>query len=197
MTSSAPEYLDDLERETWLKMMSPQMVTGKLGGRFLSFLSRIKNPGRILEIGTFTGYGTLCLWEGLKADGKITTIEINPECQWLAEKYFRQAEARDQINFIPGDALRIIPDLREYYDLVFIDAAKPDNQVYLKYVLDKVRPGALIVTDNTLWSGKVLNDDQDVVTQSVVEFNKTLKDHTRLQSTLIPIRDGMTLSIVK
>lgn len=190
-----PEYLDQLERETWLKMLSPQMVSGAHLGRFLSMISRLTHPKTVVEIGTFTGYAALCLAEGLASGGTVYTYEINPETQWLFHKYLDLSPHKDSIQQTMGDALEHIPDIPGEIDLSWIDADKKQNQNYFETVLSKTRTGGLIMIDNTLWSGKVLEADQDETTQLIDQFNERLKSDERVSCIMLPIRDGVTLAI--
>jgi len=193
-SSPCSELLMELDRETHLKTLAPQMMSGTLQGRIMSMISKLVNPTHILEIGTFTGYGTLCLAEGLVKDGKITTIEINQELTDISTRYFDRSSFSKQINALQGDALKLLPELADTYDLVYIDAGKKDNARYLELVIDKVNAGGVILTDNVLWAGKVLDTNPtDGKTQSIQSYNqKALKD-PRLEVVILPIRDGMSV----
>lgn len=193
-----PEILKELTKETWQKVLNPRMLSGNLQGRFLSFLSHLKQPKTILEIGTYTGYATLCLAEGLPNDGKIITIDINEELQFIQQKYFQKSGYQSQIQQIIGNALDEIPKLSENFDLVFIDADKSNYINYFNYIIPKMNKNGIILSDNVLWSGKVVEtvDAKDVDTQTLLEYNKLLKNDSRLQTILLPIRDGLTLSRV-
>lgn len=194
-----PPLLAALTRETHLRILQPRMLSGRLQGRFLSLLSRLLTPTYIVEIGTFTGYATLCLAEGLMPSGRLHTIEANEEYEEIQNKYFGQSPYREQIiqHFAP--ALEVLPTLPDGIDMVFIDADKKNYLNYLEVVLPKMRPGGVILSDNVLWSGKVVEPvkNSDKHTQILMEYNKRLATDPRLETVLLPIRDGLTLSIVK
>ena len=194
-----PPLLTALTRETHLRILQPRMLSGHLQGRFLSLLSRLLAPMYIVEIGTFTGYATLCLAEGLMPSGRLHTIEANEEYEEIQNKYFGQSPYREQIiqHFAP--ALEVLPTLPDGIDMVFIDADKKNYLNYFEVVLPKMRPGGVILSDNVLWSGKVVEPvkDSDKHTQILMEYNKRLATDPRLETVLLPIRDGLTLSIVK
>lgn len=194
-----PPLLAALTRETHLRILQPRMLSGHLQGRFLSLLSRLLAPTYIVEIGTFTGYATLCLAEGLMPSGRLHTIEANEEYEEIQGKYFGQSPYREQIiqHFAP--ALEVLPTLPDGIDMVFIDADKKNYLNYFEVVLPKMRPGGVILSDNVLWSGKVVEPvkDNDKHTQILMEYNKRLATDPRLETVLLPIRDGLTLSIVK
>ena len=197
-TEDEPELLKELSRETHLKVLRPRMLSGHFQGRFLSMLSKIIAPKQILEIGTYTGYATLCLAEGLQKDGLIHTIDSNEELCTIQEKYFNKSGYNQQIKSYTGDALTIIPDLRYTFDLVFIDADKPNYCNYFDLVIEKMNPGGIILSDNVLWSGKVIEEvhPNDKSALTLIEYNKRLKEDKRLETVLLPIRDGITLSRV-
>ena len=194
-----PPLLAALTRETHLRILQPRMLSGHLQGRFLSLLSRLLTPTYIVEIGTFTGYATLCLAEGLMPSGRLHNIEANEEYEEIQNKYFGQSPYREQIiqHFAP--ALEVLPTLPDGIDMVFIDADKKNYLNYLEVVLPKMRPGGVILSDNVLWSGKVVEPvkNSDKHTQILMEYNKRLATDPRLETVLLPIRDGLTLSIVK
>jgi O-methyltransferase family protein len=194
-----PPLLAALTRETHLRILQPRMLSGHLQGRFLSLLSRLLAPMYIVEIGTFTGYATLSLAEGLMPSGRLHTIEANEEYEEIQNKYFGQSPYREQIiqHFAP--ALEVLPTLPDGIDMVFIDADKKNYLNYFEVVLPKMRPGGVILSDNVLWSGKVVEpvNDSDKHTQILMEYNKRLATDPRLETVLLPIRDGLTLSIVK
>jgi len=169
------------------------MASGPIQGRFLSLLSRLIRPQRILEIGTFTGYATLCLTEGLTSDGHIDTIEVNPELNYISDKYFKRAGVRNLISSHIGDARQIIPSLDVTYDIVFIDAKKQDYGLYFDLTIDKVRSGGFILADNVLWDGKVYSGSTDATTLSLLEFNKSVSDDPRVETLLLPLRDGLSI----
>jgi predicted O-methyltransferase YrrM len=187
------DLLKQINRETYLKETMPHMLSGHYQGRLLSFLSKLINPSRILEIGTFTGYATLCLAEGLKNDGFIHTIEVNEELEPRLINSFKKSETADKIILHIGEALKVIPTLNEIFDLVFIDADKKNNHNYYELVLDKVRAGGLILIDNVLWKGKVLEENPDKQTQSIIELNDKITSDPRIEKIILPIRDGLFL----
>lgn len=194
-----PEILQDLNRETWQKVLAPRMLSGHLQGRFLSMISKIRQPKYILEIGTYTGYSALCLAEGMQPDGELHTIDINEELYDLQRKYFNRSAYGDRIVQHTGDAASIIPGLSNTFDLVFIDADKHNYPVYLDLILSKVKSGSLILTDNVLWSGKVLKPvaEGDRDTAALQNYNKVINERPELETVLLPLRDGLTLSRVR
>ena len=194
-----PKLLQDLTRETHLKVIQPRMLTGHFQGRVLSLLSKIINPTYILEIGTYTGYSALCLAEGLRKDGELHTIDINAELKQIQRTYFDRSDYGTQIIQHVGNALDIIPELDITFDLIFIDAEKKQYDKYLEEVLPKTKSGTIILSDNVLWSGKVVEplDPKDTTTKVLLDYNKKLSEHPLLETVLLPIRDGLTLSRVK
>lgn len=194
-----PSLLAALARETHLKVLQPRMLSGHLQGRFLSLLSKLICPKYIVEIGTFTGYATLCLAEGLSQEGFIHTIEVNEELEEIQNKYFEQSSYQSQIiqHFAP--ALSVIPTLPDGIDLVFIDADKKNYPNYLEAILPKMRKGGIILSDNVLWSGKVVENvkDNDKHTQVLIAYNDQLANDPRLETILLPIRDGLSIARVK
>lgn len=193
-----PELLQQLSRETWQKVLAPRMLSGHLQGRILSMFSKLIHPEYILEIGTYTGYSALCLVEGLTADGELHTIDNNEELTDLQRKYFDKSGYGKQIIQHTGDALKIIPKLERSFDLVFIDADKHNYPAYLELLLPKLPKGAVILSDNVLWSGKVVEkvDEDDIDTIALLRYNKLLNQHPQLESVMLPIRDGLTVSRV-
>lgn len=187
-----------LNRETHLKIMQPRMLSGHLQGRVLSMLSKLISPAAILEIGTYTGYATLCLAEGLAPGGTVDTIDNNEELFDFQRKYFDRSPWGEQIRQHLGHALDIIPTIDKTFDLVFIDADKENYLKYYELVVPKMRKGGIILSDNVLWSGKVLEDvkPNDKSTLTLLEYNQRLVDDTRVETVLLPIRDGLTLSRV-
>lgn len=185
------ELLKQLNRETHLKISSPRMLSGHLQGRFLSFLSKLVQPEAILEIGTYTGYSALCLAEGLKAGGKLITIDPNEETNLFARRFIERSDYRDRIELIEGQAGQIIPSLPQQFDLVFIDADKRNYSLYFDLVVDKVRPGGLIIADNVLWSGKVILEKKDTDTELIHQFNQKVSHDVRVSPLLLPVRDGL------
>lgn len=198
-SESEPELLRELTRETHLKVVRPRMITGHFQGRVLSMLSKLVNPKHILEIGTYTGYSALCLAEGLQKGGSLHTIDINPELTEMQRRYFDQSGFGHQIIQHEGDALDIIPQLEEVFDLVFIDAEKLSYEAYFEAALGKTTQGSIILSDNVLWSGKVVAplDPKDKATQALLNYNQKLKDDSRVETVLLPIRDGLTLCRVR
>ena len=193
---SSPEdpVLAELARYTYLNEVHPRMLSGHILGNFLSLFSQLISPGRILEIGTYTGYSAICLARGLKPGGKLTTIEINDELKTIALKYFEKAGVRDQIELINGNALKVIPSLHENFDLVFMDAHKDDYPKYYLLLIDKLAPGAYIIVDNVLWGGKVLDENQsDPTTKAIHEFNLMVTNDDRVENLLLPLRDGIMI----
>lgn len=193
-----PELLQELTRETHLKVIQPRMITGHFQGRVLSMLAKIINPRYILEIGTYTGYSALCLAEGLQKNGELHTIEVNEELQEMQRKYFDKSVRGAQIKQHIGDALDLVPKLDHTFDLVFIDAQKVNYDAYFEAVIQKTKAGSIILSDNVLWSGKVVEPVQksDKATKALLSYNKKLKEDSRVETVLLPIRDGLTLSRV-
>jgi caffeoyl-CoA O-methyltransferase len=194
-----PELLKALTRETYQKVLQPRMLSGHYQGRVLSIISKLIRPKTILELGTFTGYSALCLAEGLQSDGTLHTIDINEELFAFQRKYFDRSKYGSQIHQHLGAALEIIPTLETTFDLIFMDADKPNYINYFHQIIDKLNPGGVILSDNVLWSGKVIEslDKNDLSTTIVLEYNRLLKEDQRLETVLLPIRDGLTVSIKK
>jgi caffeoyl-CoA O-methyltransferase len=195
-TEDENELLKSLNRETHANVLNPRMLSGHLQGRFLSMISRMICPDKILEIGTYTGYSALCLCEGLKVGGKLITLDINEELEALTQRYFDQSEFSDQIDYRIGNALDIIPTLTDTFDLVFMDADKINYISYFNLCIDKVRPGGFILADNVLWSGKVVNKELkkiDKDTQALLDFNRMVHEDNRVSNILLPIRDGLMI----
>ena len=194
-----PELLKALTRETYQKVLQPRMLSGHYQGRVLSVLSKLIRPKVILELGTFTGYSALCLAEGLTKNGRLHTIDVNEELVGFQRRYFDQSEYGENIIQHLGPALDIIPTLNTAFDLVFMDADKPNYINYFHQIIDKLNPGGVILSDNVLWSGKVVEtlDPSDVSTKIVLEYNALLKDDPRLETVVLPIRDGLSVSIKK
>jgi caffeoyl-CoA O-methyltransferase len=195
-TEEEPALLQKLNRETYAKVMMPRMLSGHLQGRVLSMLSHMIQPERILEIGTYTGYSALCFAEGLKESGKIITIDINEELESMVRSFIKEAGLEDKVDYRIGNALDIIPELKESFDIVFIDADKENYGRYYEMVIDKVRKGGYIIADNVLWSGKVLleKEKMDKDTEAIVHFNQKVQDDPRVQNVLFPIRDGLMIA---
>lgn len=187
--------LAELDRETHLKVLGARMISGNLQGQVLTMLSKMIQPKYILELGTFTGYSAICLAKGLKPGGKLLTIEVDDELEALAKKYFEKAGISDSVEQRIGTALEIIPTLTEKFDLVFIDADKREYAQYYNLLIDRLQSGAYLIADNTLWSGKVLDEPRadDLQTLGIIEFNMMLKNDNRVEKVILPLRDGMTL----
>jgi predicted O-methyltransferase YrrM len=194
-----PELLQELTRETHLKVLMPRMITGHYQGRVLSLISTLLRPQAILEIGTYTGYSALCLAEGLSPDGELITIDKNDELAGIQTSYFNRSPYASQIKRLTGLALEVLPEIDKVFDLVFIDADKMEYPQYFEEVLPKVRPGGVILLDNVLWSGKVVErvEPKDLITPVLIDFNKKLSEDTRVRTVLLPVRDGLTLCMVK
>lgn len=192
---SKPEYdvLAELNRETWAKVLRPRMLSGHLQGKILESFSYMMRPKRILEIGTYTGYSAICMANGLADSGKLITIDINDEISHIAQQYIDRSGHTKNIELIIGDARKIIPGLKETWDLVFIDADKENYSIYFDLVFDHVRPGGFIIADNVLWSGKVTDAPEllDVETKSLVDFNNKILSDDRVDNVLMPVRDGL------
>lgn len=186
-----------LERSTHLETTQPRMLSGPTQGLFLQMLSMIKKPRLILEIGTFTGYSAICLAEGLCDDGILYTIDINPETLDIAKRYIQQSRFKDRITILEGDAMDIIPTISGNFDLVFIDADKENYPSYYEMIRKKVVSGSMIILDNMLWSGKVLEKTKDKRTQVLDDLNKQIKDDPGVYNVLLPLRDGINLVMVK
>lgn len=187
------EVLAELQRETNLKVMSPRMLSGHLQGFWLTLLSKMIQPKLIVEIGTYTGYSAICLAKGLHEDGKLITIDVNEETESIARKYFEKSGFGSKIELITKDAKDVLPTINETIDLVFIDADKRNYSLYYDLVIDKVKSGGLIIADNVLWSGKILDleKNKDIDTQAIHAFNEKMKGDTRVEKLLMPIRDGL------
>ena len=193
-----PELLQQLTRETYQKILQPRMLSGHYQGRILSMLSKLVNPASILEIGTYTGYSALCLCEGLQKTGQLHTIDINEELEGFQRNYFDQSPYGNQIIQYVGDAIEIIPKLKTTFDLVFIDADKPNYPKYFNLIIDKMNSGGVILSDNVLWNGKVIEELQpnDISTEALLKYNRLLADDKRIETVLLPVRDGLTISRV-
>lgn len=191
-----PELLQKLNRETNQKVLQPRMLSGHYQGRLLSMISKLVNPKNILEIGTYTGYSALCLAEGMKPDGILHTIDVNEELFDLQKKYFDASPYGSQLKQHLGEATEIIPGLKEKFDLVFIDADKPNYPAYFDLIMDKLKPGGVIISDNVLWSGKVVKPvkEDDESTKALLEYNRLLAEDERLETVMLPVRDGLTIS---
>ena len=193
-TSEESEVLKKLNRETHLKVLLPQMISDHLQGAFLSMLSCMVQPKRILEIGTFTGYSAICLCEGLSADGILHTIDINEELKDMQDRYFGESGTASKIVRHTGNALDIIPNLNETFDMVFIDADKENYPNYYDLVFDKVRKGGFILADNVLWSGKVVEENPDKDTSALMEYSHKVHSDHRVKNVMVPMRDGVLMA---
>ncbi len=196
-TENEPELLRELSRETFQKMLQPRMLSGHFQGRILSFLSKLIRPKKILELGTFTGYSALCLAEGLDKDGELHTIDKNEELVSFQKRYFNRSIHGSKIHQHTGCALEIIKKLNYEFDLIFIDADKSNYVNYFNLLANKIKRGGVLISDNVLWSGKVIEplENSDLSTKVLIEYNKLLKEDPRFETILLPIRDGLTLSI--
>ncbi|WP_340065219.1 O-methyltransferase [Ascidiimonas aurantiaca] len=194
-SQSEPELLRELSRETHLKVLQPRMLSGHLQGRVLSMLSKLIRPECILEIGTYTGYSAICLAEGLLPTGKLHTLDINEELHDLQRSYFDRSAFGKQIIQHVGNALDIIPSLNLKFDIVFIDADKENYANYFDLVIEKMNTGGIILSDNVLWSGKVIEKvkPNDKSTKALIAYNKKLIEDPRVETVLLPIRDGLSL----
>jgi predicted O-methyltransferase YrrM len=189
-----PEGLQKINRDTYLKVLKPHMLSGHYQGRLLSMLSKMMQPKRILEIGTFTGYATICLAEGLTEDGIIDTIEVNREMEEMLNSHFKLTNVENKIQLHFGAAIDVLADFEEnIFDLAFIDADKKNNFTYFQIVFDKVRSGGLIIIDNVLWKGKVYGEENDADTQGIRKLNDQIAADTRVEKLILPVRDGILL----
>lgn len=197
-SQAEPKLLQELNRETWQKVIAPRMLSGHFQGRILSIISKLIHPKNILEIGTYTGYSALCLVEGMQENGLLHTIDINEELHDIQRKYFDKSGLGSQIVQHTGNALEIIPKIDLIFDLVFIDADKHNYCNYLEILIPKLKSGSVILSDNVLWSGKVLKPaaEDDIDTKILIDYNKILNEHSKLETVLLPIRDGLTISRV-
>lgn len=194
-----PQVLQELSRETWQKVLNPRMLSGAFQGRVLSMISKLIRPKNVLEIGTYTGYSAICIAEGLAENGIIHTLDKNEELEDLQNKFFEKSGFRNQIQQHFGNALEIIPAFEKTFDLVFIDADKFNYPNYFNLIIDKMNSGGIILSDNVLWSGKVIEklDPKDIDTKALLEYNSLLNSDDRIETILLPIRDGLTISRVK
>ncbi len=185
------ELLKKINRETYLKETMPHMLSGHYQGRVLSMISKLVRPKQILEIGTFTGYATLCLAEGLQEEGKIHTIDINEEQEDRVSAYFAESSYSSSIDYHIGDAADVIPTIDGIFDLVFIDADKKRNLIYYNMLIDRIPSGGVILIDNVLWKGKIFEEKPDNQTKQVLELNHALAEDKRVEKLILPIRDGL------
>ena len=192
--SVEPDILKRLRKETYQKTTQPHMISGYLQGRFLSLISKMVSPENILEIGTFTGYATLCLAEGLRPDGKITTLDINEELAYLPKKYFQESAFSGQIDFKLKDAKEFLKETKENFDLIFIDADKESYVEYFNLLKNKVKSGTVILFDNVLWYGKILEDQpKQKSTRIIKDLNDLVSKDTDFENVILPLRDGLHL----
>lgn len=198
-TEPESEVLAELNRNTQAKVLQPRMLSGHLQGRILAMWSRMLQPQRILEIGTYTGYSAICLAEGLSENGRLHTIDKNEELEEMARHYFRKAGCDHQIELHVGNALDIIPTLQESWDLVFIDADKENYGRYYDLLMDNLPKGAYVIADNVLWSGKVTEPAaaKDEETRALQAFNDKVQKDERIDNLLLPVRDGLMIGRVK
>lgn len=194
LSSKEDEVLARLTRETHLKVQMPQMLSGNIQGKFLEMISRMVQPEKILEIGTFTGYSAICLAKGLSNNGLLHTIDINEELQPIIEKHISMAGLQNKIVLHTGDATQIIPTLNETFDLVFIDADKQNYSAYFDLVITKVRTGGFIIADNVLWSGKVTEEKHDKDTAALHAYNQKVLADNRVENFILPLRDGLNIA---
>ena len=193
-TTPMDEVLAELYRETHLHAMNPRMASGPVQGRFLQFICQLMHPKKVLEIGTFTGFSTICMARGMAHDGLLTTIEANEEYEGMIRKYLVKAGVLDRVQLIIGDAKTVIPTLEGGFDLVFIDADKVSYPMYYDLVMDKLNPGGIVLADNVLWEGKVLHaDTMERDTQAIRMFNDKVQNDPRVENVLLPLRDGLMM----
>ena len=194
-SSKEPKILKDLNKETYLKVLNPRMLSGHIQGRFLSIITKLIKPKKILEIGTYTGYSAICMAEGLIENGIIHTIDINEELVSIQNKYFAKSKCNNSIIQHVGDARNIIKSINEKFDLVFLDADKENYIEYYELVIEKVKKGGLIIADNVLWTGKVVEPekDDDELTQYLIDFNKMINEDDRVENIILPLRDGLNI----
>lgn len=195
LSGPIPDYLLEVERQTFLKTMAPQMLSGRLQGRLLSLLSLLLRPRRILELGTFTGYSALCLAEGLLSDGELHTIEGNPETAFLARQNFALSPFNDQIHLHQGQADELLPTLPATFDLIFLDGDKRGYPAYFHQLIERLRPGGLLLADNILWDGRVSTSGQaDPDVTALREYNQLVAEDNRLSTVVLPLRDGLSVA---
>ncbi len=194
VSSPEPDLLYRLNRETHLKVLYPRMLSGPVQGRFLAIISQLLQPKHILEVGTYTGYSALCMGEGLPEDGQITSLELYPEREWLIRKYLKEAGLEERVNLMFGRAAEILPTLSGPFDLVFLDADKGNYLPYYEEILPKMAKGGLLIADNVLWDGKVVDlSVMDKETEGIRAFNQRVRADERVEKVLLPLRDGMFL----
>jgi caffeoyl-CoA O-methyltransferase len=195
ISDAEPILLKEIRRDTYANVLHPRMLSGHFQGRLLSLISHLIKPEKVLEIGTYTGYSTICLAEGLTDDGKIISIDANEELAERVHQNIRESQHRNKIQFIAGDAKKVIPELDEEFDLVFIDADKRNYETYYDLIIDKVKVNGLIISDNVLWDGKVFDSNEnDLTTIALRKYNQKLHEDKRIQKVLLPIRDGLLIA---
>ena len=196
-SSNESDILYELRRETELKCLNPIMLSGRIQGNFLAIISKLTKPLNVLEVGTYTGYSTLCIAEGLKPGGMIHTIDKNEELLEIQNKYFEKSGLKNQIRQYTGNALTIIPKLKIEFDLIFLDADKENYVKYLELISPILKPGGVLLTDNVLWHGKILesSNNQDRITRLIDSFNKKILENKSLKTVMLPLRDGISLTI--
>ena len=195
-TSEESDVLKKLNRETHAKILRPRMLSGQAQGKFLEFISRMIKPEKVLEIGTYTGYSAICLAQGLSETGMLYTIDINEELETFTRPFFKEAGLDNKINYIIGDAVKIIPTINESFDIIFIDADKENYCKYFDLVIDKLKIDGYIIADNVFWSGKIFEEinPKDVETNAVVDFNNKIKNDKRVEQVMLSIRDGIYIA---
>mgnify|MGYP001567003609 FL=1 len=193
-TEKEPKLLSELNRETWANVMIPRMLSGHLQGRVLSMISKMIHPTNIIEVGTYTGYSALCMAEGLKENGKIHTLDINEEYTSVAKKYFDKSEYKENIIQHIGNAVDVIPQLNDKFQLAFLDADKENYSNYFDLIINKMDIGGYIIADNVLWSGKVTEENKDEETMALHDYNKKVLSDKRVETVLLPVRDGLNIS---
>ena len=196
-SSNESDILYELRRETELKCLNPIMLSGRIQGNFLAIISKLTKPLNVLEVGTYTGYSTLCIAEGLNPGGMIHTIDKNEELLEIQNKYFEKSGLKNQIRQYTGNALTIIPKLKIEFDLIFLDADKENYVKYLELISPILKPGGVLLTDNVLWHGKILesSNNQDRITRLIDSFNKKILENKSLKTVMLPLRDGISLTI--
>lgn len=194
-TTVASSLLEKIDRETNLNVLRPRMLSGHVQGRILSMIAHMIKPQCVLEIGTYTGYSALCMAEGLPEDGKLYTIDINEELEPIVQQYFEESDYKEQLQYLIGNAMDLIPTIEEKFDLVFIDADKVNYLNYYEQVIGKMNTGGFIIADNILWSGKVTASPKpnDKDTKALIEFNQRVHDDARVENVLLPVRDGLMI----
>lgn len=194
-TSAANELLERIDRETNLNVLRPRMLSGHVQGRVLAMISHMIRPDRILEIGTYTGYSALCMAEGLASNGELITIDINEELEPIVNQYFQASAYSNQLKYLVGNALDLVPELKDKFDLVFIDADKVNYYNYYDLVIDKMNQGGFIIADNILWSGKVISKPKpnDKDTKALIAFNQKVHEDPRVENVLMAVRDGLMI----